>query len=114
MAEIGYCKIDNLKLKQKSINAVKQVKEIMSSGNILATALAATPFYNIFGTPSVVKTQYSMMISIREHDWETFASTLSAVPDITKNRINFVATQMAIETSGKESKFWGCVINASS
>ncbi|WP_341663042.1 hypothetical protein [Vibrio sp.] len=112
MAGLGYCKISDLKLNQKSKRAVTEVKEIMSSGNMLASALSATPFYYIFGTPSMTKTPYSMMLTIREHDWEMFGKLMGSVPSIVKSRIHFVASQMSWETAGKEKKFWECVSNA--
>ncbi|WP_052707940.1 hypothetical protein [Vibrio neptunius] len=58
MAELGYCQISDLKLNHRSKRAITEVKEIMSSGNLLASALSATPFYYIFGTPSMTKTPY--------------------------------------------------------
>ncbi|WP_081279845.1 hypothetical protein [Vibrio lentus] len=48
--------------------------------------LASTPFYLIFGTPSVRASPFEKFVTIKEYDWET---------------------------NGEEQKFWKCVSNAS-
>ncbi len=45
MAKLGVCDINNLKLSEKSRRTVTNIKEVMESGNLLNSALAATPFY---------------------------------------------------------------------
>ncbi len=113
MASLGYCDISNFKLSSKSKHAVSEIKSVMESGNLLAGALAATPFYYIFGTPSISSSPVEKMITIREYDWEQFGQSLSAVPRIVKSRIYTAAEPMTWSTNGQERKFWECVTNAS-
>ena len=113
MARLGYCDISNLKITPKSKRAIEDIKDIMESGNLLSGALAATPFYTIFGTPSMTKSAFDTLASIREHDWEQFGKTMNAVPSIVRNRIHLIAEPMSWYTQGDERKFWECVSNAS-
>jgi len=109
MATFGACDISNLKLSNKSRQSVAYIKEFIDSGNLLAGVLAATPFYYIFGTPSVTSSPFEKMITIREHDWDIFAKAMVSVNKHTRNQIFKIAYEREMYTYGEERKFWNCV-----
>ncbi|WP_204244110.1 hypothetical protein [Vibrio campbellii] len=81
--------------------------------SLLSGALAMTPFYSIFGTPSVTTSAFEKLATIREHDWVTFGEAMSSSGKITRKKIYEIADQMTWVTVGEEQKFWKCVANAS-
>ncbi|WP_299012870.1 hypothetical protein [uncultured Photobacterium sp.] len=109
MAKLGICDINNLKLSEKSRRSVADIKDIMESGDLLSGVLAATPFYYIFGTPSVTTSPFETLINIREHDWETFGKAMFASSKYTRGVIFQIAYEQEIYTYGEERKFWNCV-----
>ncbi|MCG7488941.1 hypothetical protein MHN79_05525 [Vibrio sp. Of14-4] len=113
MANIGVCAIRNMQLSKKSKRSVADVKSIMESGNLLAGALSATPFYYIFGTPSITKSPFETLVSIRENDWDTFGKAMLASSSYTRSAILKIAMEREIFTNGEERKFWGCVVELS-
>ncbi|PTQ16943.1 hypothetical protein CWO33_04795 [Vibrio splendidus] len=113
MATIGVCEIKNMQLSKRSKRDVADIKSIMESGNLLAGVLAATPFYFIFGTPSVTKSPFETMITIRENDWDTFGQAMLSLSSYTRNAILKIAMEREIFTNGEEQKFWGCVVELS-
>ncbi|MGR5159524.1 hypothetical protein [Vibrio owensii] len=113
MAKLGVCDINNLKLSEKSRRAVADIKGIMESGNLLNSALASTPFYNIFGTPSVTTSAFEKFVTIREYDWETFGGAMLGASQFTRNKIFNIAYEQEIYTYGEERKFWNCVSEVS-
>ncbi|MGF1748371.1 hypothetical protein [Vibrio cionasavignyae] len=112
MASLGYCKISDLKISANSKRAIGEVRDLIDHGILLSGAIAATPLYNIFMTPSVTGGAAETMVTIREYDWELFGNALSATSKVTKNRILNVAEPMTWQTSGKEQSFWRCVSEA--
>ncbi|HHX8343991.1 TPA: hypothetical protein ACVOYS_002674 [Vibrio alginolyticus] len=113
MASFGYCDVKDMALSRKSKGAIGDIKSIMESGNLLSGVLAATPFYAVFGTPSVTSSPFEKLVTIREYDWETFGDAMLATSAVTRSRIYQVAEPMTWQTSGEEQKFWKCVSNAS-
>ncbi len=113
MASLGYCDIRDLVLSDKSRKAIGNTRELMSQGDLLSGALAMTPFYSIFGTPSVTTSAFEKLATIREHDWVTFGEAMSSSGKITRKKIYEIADQMTWVTVGEEQKFWKCVANAS-
>ncbi|NOH56275.1 hypothetical protein F0266_25530 [Vibrio coralliilyticus] len=109
MARLGICQISNLKLSEKSRRSVSDIKEVMKSGNLLSGVLAATPFYYIFGTPSVTNSAFEKMITIRETDWDTFGKAMIASSQHTRNMIFSIAYEREIYSRGDERRFWNCV-----
>lgn len=109
MAKLGVCDINNLKLSEKSRRAVTNIKEVMESGNLLNSALAATPFYYIFGSPSVTSSPFENLVTIREYDWQTFGDALLGASKHTRSIIFQIAYEQEIYTYGEERKFWNCV-----
>ncbi len=112
MARLGYCDISNLKLSEKSRRAVSDIKSFMDSGNLLSGSLAATPFYVIFGTPSMTKNAFDTLATIREHDWITFGNAMAGASQFTRSQIFRIAYEQEIYTYGEERKFWNCVSEA--
>ncbi|ANW26795.1 hypothetical protein BA953_21900 [Vibrio coralliilyticus] len=112
MARFGKCQISNLKLKPSSKRAIRDIKEIINTGTLLSGALAATPFYQIFGTPSVTSSPVETLITIREHDWDTFIKVMSGAEKYTRNKVFMVAYDQEIFTYGDEKKFWNCISEA--
>lgn len=113
MARLGMCSIRNFKLNKKSKRAVTDIKSILESGRLLQGVLAATPFYNIFATPSVTKSPFETLITVREHDWDTFVKAMAGARQHTRNQIFMIANEREVFTYGDEQKFWSCVSNAS-
>ncbi|WP_425666279.1 hypothetical protein ACPUEJ_01440 [Vibrio tubiashii] len=113
MASIGVCEIRNMQLSKRSKRDVADIKSIMESGNLLSGVLAATPFYFIFGTPSVTKSPFETMITIRENDWDTFGKAMLGSSSFTRSAILKIAMERQIFTNGEEQKFWGCVVELS-
>ncbi len=112
MASIAMCDISNMKLNPKSKRAVQDIKDTLESGALLQGALAATPFYYIFGTPSISKSPFQTLVNIREHDWDTFISAMGAASQFTRNNVFMIANEREIFTYGEEQKFWKCVSEA--
>lgn len=113
MASLGYCDIRDLVLSAKSRKAIGDTRELIGQGNLLSGSLAMTPFYSIFGTPSVTTSAFEKLATIREHDWVTFGQAMSSSGKITRKKIYEIADQMTWVTVGEEQKFWKCVANAS-
>ncbi|MDC5708433.1 hypothetical protein [Vibrio europaeus] len=113
MAKLGMCSIYSFKLSPKSKRAVSDIKSILDSGQLLQGVLAATPFYNIFASPSVTKSPFEKLITIREHDWDTFVKAMSGAHLHTRNQVFMIANEREVFTYGDEQKFWSCVSNAS-
>lgn len=81
----------------------------MKTGNLLSTVLAATPFYNIFGSPSVTTSAFEKLVSIRETDWDTFGKAMMGSSQHTRNIIFQIAYEREIYSRGDERRFWNCV-----
>jgi len=113
VATIGICEISNLKLSRTSRRAVSNISSVISSGNLLSGALAATPFYYIFGSPSVTTSPFEKMISIRETDWNTFGKAMMASSQFTRNKVFNIALERELYTNGTERRFWSCVVEIS-
>lgn len=113
MANIGNCSIRNLKLSNKSQQAVKEVHDIMYYGNVFTVAMASIPVVQVFLSPSVTSKPVETAINITEYDWDTYADAMSGIPDMVKNQIRNVSEPMTWYTSGEEGEFWRCVTNAS-
>ncbi|KKC98799.1 hypothetical protein [Photobacterium halotolerans] len=112
MAKLGMCDINNFKLGPKSKRAISDIREVIDQGNLLAGVLAATPFYYIFGTPSVTTSPFEKLITVRDHDWSTFAKAMSGAGKTTRNRVFMIAYEQEIFTTGDEQRFWNCVSEA--
>ncbi len=112
MARIGMCDISNFSLSTKSKRAVSEIRDAIATGELLQGALAATPFYNIFGTPSVTSSPFETLITIRETDWDTFISAMAGARKITRDIIFRIAYEREIYTYGNEQRFWNCVSEA--
>jgi hypothetical protein len=112
VARFGKCKISNSKLKPSSKRAIKEIKDIIDSGTLLSGALAATPFYQIFATPSVTSSPVEKSITIMEHDWDTFINAMSGAAKLTRKKVFLVAYDQEIFTYGDEKKFWNCISEA--
>ncbi|CAV27315.1 hypothetical protein VS_II1291 [Vibrio atlanticus] len=113
MASLGYCDVKDMVVSRKSKRTIDDIKDIMTNGNLLSGVLASTPFYAIFGTPSVTASPFEKLVTIREYDWETFGNAMLASKAITRRQIYRLAEPMTWETNGEEQKFWKCVSNAS-
>jgi hypothetical protein len=113
MASVGVCEISNMQLSRRSKRDISDIKSIMDSGNLLAGALAATPFYFIFGTPGVTNSVFETAVSIRDHDWDTFGTAMMGSSSYTRNAILKIAMEREIFTYGEEQKFWGCIVELS-
>jgi hypothetical protein len=113
MGFLSYCDIKDLKLSVKGRYAVSDIKSIMASGNLLNGALAATPFYTIFGTPSVSSSAFEKLATIREYDWEIFGKAMMGASQYTRGRIFNIAYELEIYSYGEKRKFWNCVSEAS-
>lgn len=112
MARLGMCDISNLKLNKKSKRTVEDIKDILDNGKLLQGTLALTPFYYIFGTPSVTKSPFETYINIREHDWDRFISAMGGATQIVRNKVFMLANEREVFTYGEEQKFWACVSEA--
>lgn len=112
MAKLGYCKIDNVRLDSESLKAVNEIKDIMKSGDMLSTAVAAIPLVQLFASPGVTKSAAELGISITEYDWEEFGNALQSTSLITRNQIYKVAEMRTFYTNGAEKNFWRCVSEA--
>ncbi len=109
MAKLGICEINNLKLSARGRIAVSNIRSIMESGNLLNGVLAATPFYSIFGTPSITTSAFEKLATIREHDWKTFGEAMLGASKYARGRIFQIAYEQEIFSYGEERKFWNCV-----
>ncbi|WP_261884393.1 hypothetical protein [Vibrio pomeroyi] len=110
MAKLGYCTISNLTLSTKSKGSIQEIRDIMSHGDLLSSAVSMVPVYQIFfGTPSIRNAAFEGAISIREYDWELWGDAMMATNKITKHKVSQAAGGMMIMTSGKEQQFWRCV-----
>ena len=112
MARIGMCDINNLKLSKNSMRAVGDIKDTLERGTLLEGILAATPFYSIFATPSATKSPFETMITIREHDWDTFISAMSSANKFVRRNVFMIANEQELYSYGEERKFWSCVSEA--
>lgn len=112
MANLGFCKIDDLQLSKNSSNAVSEIKDLIGSGNLLSVSTASIPLFQIFFSPGK-GTAFETTIAVREYDWELFGNALGASGKITRSRIFNIAYNQEIFTYGKEQKFWRCVSEAS-
>lgn len=113
MASVGVCAIRNMQLSKTSKRSVADIKSIMQSGNLLAGVLASTPFYYIFGTPSVTKSPFETLVNVRETDWDKFGEAMLGSSSYTRGTILKIAMERELYTNGEEQKFWGCVVELS-
>ena len=109
MATVGFCKIDNMTLNQKSKYTVEQIHGLMERANVLSTLVGAAALYDIFSGKASV---YTASKTIYEYDWDLFVDAMMSVPKITRRMIRDAARQQMFYTSGKEQKFWECVSDA--
>ncbi|GMQ45349.1 hypothetical protein [Vibrio sp. 10N] len=112
MLRVGYCEVNDLQLSPSSRTAVSQVHDIINRGGMLGFAIASTPLYQIFFSPSVTGKPAETMITIREYDWEIFGEAMSSVSKISKDRVLQIAEPLTWTTSGSEQKFWRCISEA--
>lgn len=54
---------------------------------MLGFAIASTPLYQIFFSPSVTGKAVETMITIREYDWEIFGEAMMSVSKISRDRV---------------------------
>ncbi|WP_234493727.1 hypothetical protein [Vibrio maritimus] len=111
MANVGYCRIDNLKLSRESIEAVDEIRDIVDRANMLAVATSTVPLFDLFlGKANTSQT----MLSIAGYDWVEFSKTLNAINKTAKGRVFSIAETMSLRTGSytAEGEFWRCVSNA--
>ncbi|MGF1774322.1 hypothetical protein L4C42_18685 [Vibrio wakamikoensis] len=106
-------------MKLMTCNLVHQAKRqyhkftiLLIGGGMLGFAIASTPLYQIFFSPSVTGKPVETMITIREYDWEIFGEAMSSVSKISKDRVLQIAEPLTWTTSGSEQKFWRCISEA--
>lgn len=112
MAKLGYCKIDNVRLSNESVKAVSEIKDVMKSGDMFSTAVAAVPLVQLFASPGVTKSAAELGVSIREYDWKEFGDALESTSLIVRQKIYDIAAMRTWYTNGDEKKFWRCVSEA--
>ncbi|PSW04465.1 hypothetical protein [Photobacterium lipolyticum] len=109
-----FCQVNHFEPSFKTKEAIEDMNNIVEMSSYLDTILRAIPFFQIFADRnsylgvSTVSASYQISTS----DWKSYADAISAVPQIKRNRLEFIAGQAMNSTMGEESKFWGCVYNA--
>lgn len=109
MSVMSFCKIDEMVVTPKMQGYLRRIESKVALGNLLATSVASSQFIQIFsGRMSAGKRLHT----IYEHDWEVFSHVMMKSQEMTRNEVNKVADEARIFSNGKESKFWGCVYDA--
>lgn len=104
------CDIQNVRFSPQSIQALERIDGRVGLGNLLASAMSASPLIEIFLKPSSAA-KYAQ--NIYEYHWEEFGKAMISVNSVLKYRVWEEANNVIMYTSGSEYEFWKCVINLS-
>lgn len=101
---ISTCKsIYNLKFSSQGQEALKRIKSQMSLYNIGTALVMSGTIHTILTKSGPTHITYNITTS----DWDLLSNTAGNWPTAIKNIIAKEAATMEINTTGKESEFWG-------
>lgn len=104
--------INGLVFDQASIRAIKDIRGRKELANILATLLAGSVLFEIFGGRGGFGHPLEYAWNITQYDWHTWSQAMMAVPDILRGSIRLEASKQSLAHFGKEHEFWTAVAYA--
>ncbi|MFW7523447.1 hypothetical protein ACODM8_04805 [Vibrio ostreicida] len=109
-----FCNVSGFKPSATTKDAIDEINNIEEMSNLLTLIIASIPFFQIFAGRKTYTTfsNTNLIVQVGRYDWELFADTVGAIPEIKRQRIGQVAGLAELNTSGEERKFWRCVRNA--
>ncbi|MEF1286067.1 hypothetical protein QTN94_19715 [Vibrio sp. M250220] len=110
----NFCNIKDFKPSQRTMNAIKEMNNVNQMSSYLDKILALVPFYHIFAGrksyPGVALTNAGWNAST--YQWKTFNEAMMAIPDIKRKRLETIAENEMLFSTGKDYEFWTCVYNS--
>jgi len=108
MINIAECEIDPDRLSVSGVHAVQEILDTIESANLLSKVIAVIPFFDIFlkGKP------HEKLTKIASYDWQEFARIMRSINDVNRKKIEKIAFENWLSSSGKEYEFWKCVYQA--
>lgn len=105
--------IGEIKLSNRSIEAIDEIRRVRQVADTLAVALSAGIVANIFVGNGLLEASYTLY----DTDFEQFAKSMKGIPAIAKKRVKDEADRAWLDVSNyKEKQFWraissGCEIH---
>lgn len=108
MINIAECEIDPDRLSVSGVHAVQEILDTIETANLLNKVIAVIPFFDIFlkGKP------HEKLTNIASYDRQEFARIMRSVSDVNRKKIEKIAGEEWLNSSGKEHEFWKCVYQA--
>lgn len=109
MPDPRFCDIKGMTLSPRSMEAVREIEDIISQGNLFTMTLSAVPLLDLFlGRNKPVE----RLNDIANYDFVEFSNVAIASGKITRRKIYQIAEPLSWTTSTKEKEFWQCIANA--
>ncbi|MBL1415836.1 MAG: hypothetical protein COB27_003010 [Moritella sp.] len=108
------CQVEGVVFGPESKEAIKNIRDISRSAQILSVTLAVSILSDIFVKNGPVSASYKIYTT----DFDLLGSAMSSSTPMLRNRVDHIAGEMVIFKSSKltaaEKKFWRCVYNETS
>ena len=98
--------VERVKFYQRSLEAIKNIRDIRSIGKVLNPAIVASNLVLIFNNNNVLDATFT----IYNTDFETLAKILETALLVVKKSIRDEAYFACRDTQGKEKRFWMSVL----
>ncbi len=107
MAKREFCKIDNLKPSQRTMEYIEQMNNVVDMSTVLERILMAVPFFQIFAGRDSYKgvALASASYNAKTYDWTLYYEAVASVDSIKRGRLEQIALKASLETHGEERKF---------
>lgn len=109
-----FCNIDGFIPSSRTLDAIKEMNDVVQLSKFLEQIVSLLPFYQIFSGRSSYR-GVSLSASgwnASTYDWKSFSEAIMAIPLIKRNRLENISYNQMLYSTGKDYAFWKCIYNS--
>ncbi|EMK3325750.1 hypothetical protein HGG78_18240 [Vibrio aestuarianus] len=109
-----FCNIKNFTPTSRTLEGINDMNNVIQMSNYLENIINLLPFYQIFaGRNSYAGVAItSAGWNAYTYDWKSFSEAIMAIPQIKRERLEYISYNQMLYAKGKDYDFWKCVYNS--
>lgn len=109
-----FCQIKGFKPGVRTKEGIERINNIIDMSSVLESFVISIPIFQVFsGRETLPLISYaSIGYNVETYEWQLFADSVKGINSIKRRRLENIADEIALYSTGKEYEFWRCISNA--